>query len=75
MTQPGWKYALLAIAVVSMSLGAACKKAENASSDTGAAAGSSSAAPAAGAMGASGAAPAAGAMGASGAAGASGASQ
>jgi hypothetical protein len=61
MTQPGWKYALLAIAVVSMSLGAACKKADN-TSDTGAAAGSS-------------AAPAAGAMGASGAAGASGASQ
>ncbi|MEM5385756.1 hypothetical protein VSR68_19455 [Paraburkholderia phymatum] len=62
MTQPGWKYALLAIAVVSMSLGAACKKAENTSGDTGAAAGSSMA-------------PAAGAMGASGAAGASGASQ
>ncbi|SEJ07947.1 hypothetical protein [Paraburkholderia diazotrophica] len=68
MTQPGWKYALLAIAVVSMSLGAACKKADNTSSDTGAAPGSSGAAPAAGAMGAS------GAMG-GGAAGASGASQ
>jgi len=59
MTQPGWKYALLAIAVVSMSLGAACKKADNTSTG---AAGSSMA-------------PAAGAMSASGAAGTSGASQ
>lgn len=53
MKQPTWKYVFLAIAVVSMSLGAGCKKAGT-SSDTGAAAGSS-AAPASGAAAASGA--------------------
>ncbi|MBP0589998.1 hypothetical protein J8I87_09745 [Paraburkholderia sp. LEh10] len=58
MTKPTWKHALLALAVVSMSLGAACKKADNSTADTGATAGS---APAAATMGASGAAAASGA--------------
>jgi len=59
MTGPRWKHALLALAVVSISLGAGCKKADNSSTDT--AAGASTPAAADSAMSASGAAAASGA--------------
>jgi hypothetical protein len=59
MIKPTWKHALLALAVVSMSLGAGCKKADNSSADT--AAGGSAPAGANSAMSASGAAAASGA--------------
>jgi hypothetical protein len=59
MTMPSLKHVLLALAVVSMSLGAACKKTD--STDTDAAAGGSTPAATNNAMAASGAAAASGA--------------
>ncbi|MBN3754854.1 hypothetical protein G3N95_18050 [Paraburkholderia sp. Tr-20389] len=59
MTKPTWKYALLAFAVVTLSLGAGCKKADNSGADT--AASASAPAAATGGMGASGTAAASGA--------------
>jgi hypothetical protein len=59
MTKPIWKHAMLALAVAALSLGAACKKADNGGADT--AAGGSTPAAATGGMGASGTAPASGA--------------
>ena len=59
MTKATWKQTLLALAVVMLSLGAGCKKADNSSADT--AAGSSAPAATDSGMGASGAAAASGA--------------
>ncbi|MEP9325744.1 hypothetical protein PPMP20_21840 [Paraburkholderia phymatum] len=59
MTKPTWKHTLLTLAVVMLSLGAGCKKADNSGADT--AAGGSAPAGATAGMGASGAAAASGA--------------